>query len=56
MERKEVLRNFYTTDCNEEERFDTNHGRVEYLTTLKYSMITLIICCFFCEELIDYHN
>ena len=36
MEREEVLRNFYTTDCNEEERFDTNHGRVEYLTTLKY--------------------
>ena len=36
MERKEVLKQFYTTICNEDERLETNHGKVEFITTTKY--------------------
>ena len=36
MKRQDIMNQFYTTQCNEEERFSSNHGKVEYLTTLKY--------------------
>ncbi len=36
MDRQEIMNKFYTTECNEDERFLSNHGRIEYYTTLKY--------------------
>ena len=36
MERQEIMNKFYTTECNEDERFMSNHGKIEYYTTLKY--------------------
>jgi ubiquinone/menaquinone biosynthesis C-methylase UbiE len=36
MNRQEIMNKFYTTECNEDERFLSNHGRIEYYTTLKY--------------------
>lgn len=36
MSRKEILDNFYTNCCNEEERLVSKHGSVEFLTTTKY--------------------
>lgn len=34
--REEILRNFYTQDCKEDERLESKHGSVEFLTTTKY--------------------
>ena len=36
MDRQEVLEQFYTVDCQEDERLETNHGKVEFITTTKY--------------------
>lgn len=36
MDRKDVLNNFYTNDCEEENRLLSQHGRVEFITTTKY--------------------
>ncbi len=36
MERKEILNQFYSNDCDEDMRLLSNHGRVEFLTTIKY--------------------
>ena len=35
-DRERVLNNFYTSDCNEDERLLSRHGNVEFLTTTKY--------------------
>ena len=34
--REEILRTFYTQDCMEDERLESKHGSVEFLTTIKY--------------------
>ena len=36
MDRKEVISNFYNIDCDEELRLESNHDKVEFITTTKY--------------------
>jgi len=36
MNREEVLNNFYSVDCEEENRLVTKYGQVEFITTTKY--------------------
>ncbi len=36
MDRQEVLDKFYNEDCQEDERLESNHGKVEFITTTKY--------------------
>ena len=35
-DRERILNNFYSVECDEEERLLSQHGRVEFLTTVKY--------------------
>jgi hypothetical protein len=35
MNREEVLNNFYSVDCEEENRLVSKHGQVEFITTTK---------------------
>ena len=34
--RQEILNNFYNEDCAEDTRLESQHGQVEFLTTIKY--------------------
>lgn len=36
MNRQEILNNFYNEDCAEDTRLESQHGQVEFLTTIKY--------------------
>lgn len=36
MNRQEILNNFYNEDCAEDTRLESQHGKVEFLTTIKY--------------------
>ena len=36
MDRKEILNNFYNEDCTEDTRLESQHGQVEFLTTINY--------------------
>ena len=36
MDRKEILNNFYNEDCAEDTRLESQHGQVEFLTTINY--------------------
>ena len=36
MDRKEVLDKYYREDCEEDQRFESNHGKVEFITTTTY--------------------
>lgn len=36
MNRQEILNNFYNEDCVEDTRLESQHGQVEFLTTIKY--------------------
>lgn len=36
MNRQEILNNFYNEDCDEDTRLESQHGQVEFLTTIKY--------------------
>lgn len=36
MDRQEILNNFYNEDCAEDTRLESQHGQVEFLTTVKY--------------------
>lgn len=36
MNRQEILNNFYNEDCTEDTRLESQHGQVEFLTTIKY--------------------
>lgn len=36
MNRQEILNNFYNEDCDEDTRLESQHGQVEFLTTVKY--------------------
>ena len=36
MNRQEILNNYYNEDCAEDTRLESQHGQVEFLTTIKY--------------------
>lgn len=36
MDRQEILNNFYNEDCTEDTRLESQHGQVEFLTTVNY--------------------
>lgn len=36
IDRKEILNNFYNEDCAEDTRLESQHGQVEFLTTINY--------------------
>lgn len=36
IEREQILNEFYTQSCDEEQRLESRHGRIEFLTTVRY--------------------